>query len=169
MPVAGSTEDTLITPPGYTATVLLRWGDPLVAGVPEFDPTTQTAAKQAQQFGYNCDFIGYLPLPQGSHSSTRGLLGVNHEFTLPMLMHPGWDGQPESVTQEMVDINMAAHGFSVVEIVRGSRGTWTSVGIGLQPAPHRGHPHGHSGACRWPPTHAHLRRSSWLDGPGHAQ
>jgi uncharacterized protein len=127
VPVAGSTEDKLMIPPGYVYTVLLRWGDPLVAGAPAFDPTTQTAAKQAQQFGYNCDFIGYLPLPQGSTSSTRGLLGVNHEFTLPRLMRPGWDGKPESVTQEMVDIDMAAHGFSVVEIVRGSRGEWTYV------------------------------------------
>jgi uncharacterized protein len=127
VPVAGSTEDKLITPPGYAYTVVLRWGDPLVASAPAFDPTTQTAATQAQQFGYNCDFIGYLPLPQGSNSSTRGLLGVNHEFTVPRLMHPGWDGKPESVTQEMVEINMAAHGFSVVEIVRGSRGEWTYV------------------------------------------
>src|SRR4029450_8302772 len=127
VPVLGSTADKLITPPGYVSTVLVRWGDPLVVGASEFAPTTQTAAQQAQQFGYNCDFIGYLPLPQGSRSSSRGLLGVNHEFTLPMLMHPAWDGKPESVTQEMVDISMAAHGFSVVEIVRGSRGAWTYV------------------------------------------
>ena len=127
VPVVGSTEDKLVIPPGYASTVLLRWGDPLVAGVPEFDPTTQTAVQQAQQFGYNCDFIGYLPLPQGSNSSTHGLLGVNHEFTLPRLMSPRWDGKPESVTQEMVDINIAAHGFSVVEIVRGSHGAWTYV------------------------------------------
>jgi uncharacterized protein len=127
VPVVGSTADKLITPPGYVSTVLVRWGDPLVVGASEFAPTTQTAAQQAQQFGYNCDFIGYLPLPQGSRSSSRGLLGVNHEFTLPMLMHPAWDGKPESVTQEMVDISMAAHGFSVVEIVRGSRGAWTYV------------------------------------------
>lgn len=125
MPVTGSTEDKLITPPGYASTVLLRWGDPLGVSVPEFNPTTQTAAQQAQQFGYNCDFIGYLPLPQGSDASMRGLLGVNHEFTLPLLMHPGWDGKPESVTQEMVDIRMAAHGFSGVEIVRGRHGART--------------------------------------------
>jgi secreted PhoX family phosphatase len=125
VPVTGSTEDKLITPPGYASTVLLRWGDPLGVSVPEFNPTTQTAAQQAQQFGYNCDFIGYLPLPQGSDASMRGLLGVNHEFTLPLLMHPGWDGKPESVTQEMVDIRMAAHGFSGVEIVRGRHGART--------------------------------------------
>jgi secreted PhoX family phosphatase len=127
VPVAGSTEDKLIVPPGYTHTVLLRWGDPLAAAVPELDPMAQTAAGQAQQFGYNCDFIGYLPLPQGSNSSTRGLLGVNHEFTVSALMFPGWDGKLESTTPEMVDISIAAHGFTIVEVVRGNRGEWTYV------------------------------------------
>ena len=127
VPVAGSSEDKLITPPGYAHTVLFRWGDPLAAGVPDLDPLAQTATRQAQQFGYNCDFIGYLPLPQGSHSSTRGHLGVNHESTVPALMFPGWDGKPESTTLEMVDISIAAHGFSIVEVVRGSHGEWIYV------------------------------------------
>ena len=29
VPVAGSTEDKLILPPGYTHSVLVRWGDPI--------------------------------------------------------------------------------------------------------------------------------------------
>jgi uncharacterized protein len=127
VPVSSSTEDKLIVPPGYIHTVLLRWGDPLAAGVPDLDPMAQTATRQAQQFGYNCDFIGYLPLPQDSHSSTRGLLGVNHETTVTALMVPGWDGKPESTTLEMVDIGIAAHGFSIVEVVRESRGGWIYV------------------------------------------
>ena len=170
VPVAGSTADKLIIPPGYASTVLLRWGDPLVVGVPSSIPTTQTAAQQAQQFGYNCDFIGYLPLPQGSNSSTRGLLGVNHEFTLPLLMHPAWDGKPESVTQEMVDISMAAHGFSVVEIVRGSRGAWTYV---RDSAFNRRLTAATPMAIRGPAAgHPLLRTSAdptGLDRPGHAQ
>jgi len=40
VPVVGLTADKLITPPGYASTVLLRWGDPLVVGAPEFAPTT---------------------------------------------------------------------------------------------------------------------------------
>ena len=127
MPVSSSSEDKLIVPPGYVHTVLLRWGDPLATGVPDLDPLAQTATRQAQQFGYNCDFIGYLPLPQDSHSSMRGLLGVNHEATVTALMVPGWDGKPESTTLEMVDIDIAAHGFSIVEVVRDSRGGWTYV------------------------------------------
>jgi secreted PhoX family phosphatase len=125
-PVAGSTDDKVIVPPGYRVTVLLRWGDPIFPGAPEFDPTAQTAAKQVLQFGYDNDFIGYLPLPPGSTSSTRGLLGVNHENARE-IMWPGWDGKHETKTREMADVEIAAHGFTVVEIARDAGGVWRLV------------------------------------------
>ncbi len=128
-PVSPSSEDKIILPPGYTSTVLVRWGDPVLPGGPEFDPAAQTAAKQLLQFGYDNDFIGYLPLPLGSSSSTRGLLGINHENARSGLMWPGWNqqgwGKPESKTAEMVDVEIAAHGFSILEVSRGARGEWT--------------------------------------------
>jgi secreted PhoX family phosphatase len=116
--IAPSNEDRVIVPPGYRAQVLLRWGDPLFPGAPEFDPSTLTATTQAVQFGYDNDFIGYLPLPLGGASSTRGLLGVNHESVRSALMWPGWDGKLPSMTREMVDVEIAAHGFTVVEVRR---------------------------------------------------
>jgi secreted PhoX family phosphatase len=129
VPVTPSSTDKLIVPAGYVHTVLLRWGDPLFSGVPDFDPQAQTAAKQAQQFGYDCDFVGFMPLPPGSQSSARGLLGVNHESARWSLIHPDWSHAgftaSDAKTQEMVEIEIAAHGFSVVEVARGDRGEWT--------------------------------------------
>ena len=127
VPVAPSTEDRLIVPPGYTHTVLLRWGDPVAPDVPELDPMAQTAAKQARQFGYNCDFIGYLPLPYASGSSARGLLVVNHEYVIPELMFPGWDGKVASKTREIVEVEIAAHGLSIVEVALVAGGQWAVV------------------------------------------
>jgi secreted PhoX family phosphatase len=126
-PIAATGEDRVVVPAGYRYSVLLRWGDPLFPGAPEFDPTAQTAAKQALQFGYDNDFIGFLPLPLGSGAATRGLLGVNHENARSELMWAGWDGKHESKTREMVEVEIAAHGFTVVEIARDASGEWRVV------------------------------------------
>ena len=40
--------DAMVVPDGYIAEPFLRWGDPLFADSPEFDPANQTAAAQAQ-------------------------------------------------------------------------------------------------------------------------
>ncbi len=126
-PLPGSREDRLILPTGYAHTVLLRWGDPLADGVGEFNPMQQTSARQALQFGYNCDYVAYLPLPRGSGSSSRGLLVVNHETVPPEMTWPGWDRRNASKTADMVETEIAGHGMSVVEVIRGSRGEWSYV------------------------------------------
>jgi secreted PhoX family phosphatase len=126
VPVAASHEDKLILPPGYTHTVLARWGDPLFPDAPEFDPHAQTAAKQVRQFGNDNDFIGFMPLPPGGAAPARGLLGVNHENMRPELAWPTWDGKAER-TREMCEVEIAAHGFTVVEIARSSGGRWGVV------------------------------------------
>lgn len=118
---------------GYDADVLLRWGDPLFADAPDFDPARQTAAAQARQFGYNNDFVGYIPL---EGSPEHGLLVVNHEYTNPHLMFPGIvkvvekDGKKAlelaALSKDQVDIEMAAHGGTIVEI-RKEGGKWQVV------------------------------------------
>ena len=45
---------------------------------PEFDPANQTPEAQARQFGYNNDYVGYIPI---DGSAEHGLLVVNHEYT----------------------------------------------------------------------------------------
>lgn len=114
---------------GYDADILLRWGDGLFADAPEFDPANQTAAAQAKQFGYNNDYVGYIPL---DGSDEHGLLVVNHEYTNPHLMFPGLVTLAEGkitmspLSQEQVDVEMAAHGGTIVEIKKVD-GKWQVV------------------------------------------
>ncbi|MGH8057737.1 MAG: PhoX family protein, partial [Candidatus Entotheonellia bacterium] len=122
-----SIEDKLLVPEGYTHNIVLRWGDPVMPDVPEFDLEAQASGKQALQFGYNCDFIAFMPLPSALETSSRGLLVVNHEFTNAELMFPAWDGRRESKSREMVDIELAAHGMSIIEVERETTGRWHTV------------------------------------------
>jgi len=117
-------DETHHVPAGYSAEVLLRWGDPLFSDAPGFDPLHQTVAAQARQFGYNCDFIGFLPLPGNAQAAVRGLLCVNHEYTSSNLMFPGVAADlPASMTAQLCAVEMAAHGGSIVEI-RFTGGRW---------------------------------------------
>ncbi|RWB78252.1 MAG: PhoX family phosphatase [Mesorhizobium sp.] len=119
--------------PGYDADVLLRWGDPLFADSPEFDPLKQSAEAQAKQFGYNNDYVGYIAI---DGSAEHGLLVVNHEYTNPHLMFPGIvsivekDGKKAAevapLSKAQVDVEMAAHGGTIVEI-RKEGGKWQVV------------------------------------------
>jgi uncharacterized protein len=114
-PISLNAEDEIKVPPGYSADVLLRWGDPIIPGAPEFDLHHQTAAAQSMQFGYNCDFVAFFPLGAGSREfSKRGILAVNHEYTDPELMFP--DYNPKALTRTQVDVQLAAHGVAFVEI-----------------------------------------------------
>jgi len=114
---------------GYSADVLIRWGDGLAADAAAFDPRRLAAADQAKQFGYNCDFIAYMPLPAGSDASDHGLLCVNHEYTSAELMWPGLteENKVEAMTGDQVEYELAAHGHSIVEI-RKEAGKWRVVG-----------------------------------------
>ena len=126
-PLSPSREDRLRTPESYSHSVVVRWGDPVVPGAPAFEPQAQVASKQARQFGYNCDFVGFLPLPVGTRNFAHGLLVVNNEYTDGELMFPEWDGKIDSKTLEMVNIELAAHGVSIVEVQRDASGAWSYV------------------------------------------
>ena len=114
---------------GYEAQVLIRWGDPVLAGAPSFDPVKLTLEGQQKQFGYNCDFIGLHPLPPGGGASDRFLMVVNHEYTNTNLMFAGLgEGRASRLkaSKAQVEIEVAAHGGSVVEIAR-EGGGWKVV------------------------------------------
>jgi secreted PhoX family phosphatase len=92
-----------------------------MAEAPAFDPYNQTAEKQLMQFGYNNDYVGFSEIEPG-----RGMLCVNHEYTNEEVMFPGLGRQDRAdfvgMTKELVDIEMAAHGGTVVEIAKGAEG-----------------------------------------------
>jgi uncharacterized protein len=125
--IARGSDTTHHVPHDYRADILVRWGDPLFADAPPFDPERQTAAAQARQFGYNNDYVGLVPLPPASDGAERALLCVNHEYTSTPLMFPGVAaGYPESMTAALCAVEMAAHGGSVVEIAL-RHGAWRVV------------------------------------------
>ncbi|EDQ32496.1 putative phosphatase [Hoeflea phototrophica DFL-43] len=132
--VEAGVDETHHVAEGYDADVLLRWGDKVFADSPEFDPMNQTAESQSKQFGYNNDYVGFIPL---DGADDHGLLVVNHEYTNAELMFPNWasigkDGEGKDkvmmgeFTKDIVDIEMAAHGGTVIEI-RKENGKWVPV------------------------------------------
>ena len=127
--IAHGLDHTHHVPRGYRTDIVVRWGDPIFAGAPAFDAKKQSPAAQARQFGYNNDFLAFMPLPRGSNASDRGLLFANHEYTNGEMMWPGIadnNAKRDKLTAEQVAVEMNAHGLSVVEIKR-TDGRWHTV------------------------------------------
>jgi secreted PhoX family phosphatase len=117
-PIGLTTGDTLTVPRGYTARVLIRWGDSIQFAETAPAAGTITPERQRRSFGYNCDYVGYLPL-----GAVNSLLVVNHEYTNPELMFAGYDAN--APTKNQVDVELAAHGMSVVELLLRGRSNWS--------------------------------------------
>ncbi|MFN4025234.1 MAG: PhoX family protein [Hyphomonas sp.] len=125
--IARGIDETHHVAPGHRADMIIRWGDPLFADSPAFDPMNQTAEAQRRQFGYNNDYIGFLPLPAAADGARRGLLCINHEYTTTNLMLPGvTEGYPATMTKELCAVEMAAHGGTILE-VREEDDSWKAV------------------------------------------
>ncbi len=109
---------------GYEATVLLRWGDGLGGETPASFPLSEDW--QARSFGFNNDYIAYLPL----EGSRRGLLSINHEYPLPHLMFPAYadfESAVKGMSAAQTRSEMMSVGHSVIEVeLAGDR--WAVVG-----------------------------------------
>jgi len=123
-PVAPNKRDNVTVPVGYDYDVVIGWGDKVVEGAPRFDVYRQTPDAQAQQFGYNCDYVSVQAIPG---KPDRFALVVNHEYTDEFLMFPTGVYSDNEVRR----IAMMAHGMSVVEVQRGDReGSYRRVPVG---------------------------------------
>lgn len=110
-----SIADTVVVPQGYTAKVLIAWGDPVSDG-PAFRPdASNSAADQAVQWGMHNDGVVYFPI----HGSRRGLLVQNNEYTDDVLLFSdgiaGWNAEKTAKS-------LNAHGVSIIEITNERQG-----------------------------------------------
>ena len=113
---------------GYKADVVVAWGDPLKVSQDPFDVAKLDAATQAERFGYNCDYVAFMPLPKGSNSSDHGLLCVNNEYASPNIMFEGIkeDDAGKAMSKDQVMLCNMAIGHSIVEIKR-TGGEWRTI------------------------------------------
>lgn len=116
-----ATADSISLPPGYNASVLISWGQPLQAGGPAFDPSGKGTAKaQEVQFGDNNDGMSLFPMP--GHKD-RALMAINNEYTNYRYL---FDHGKEPQSAEDVQKALAAEGVSVIEIQQ-KNGKWQFV------------------------------------------
>jgi len=115
--------DKVTVPEGYTAKVLVGWGDAI--GVPgpaahtHWDAgTAMTETLQKTTWGAHNDGMHFFPFTIAGIPMLNkgGLLVANHEYTDPGLVHATTSYGTDAMTQERVDVQLAAHGVSVVEL-----------------------------------------------------
>ncbi|WP_442111715.1 PhoX family protein [Pseudomonas sp. NUPR-001] len=132
--IPSATADSISLPPGYKASVLISWGQPLHADSPAFDVSGNGSAKaQELQFGDNNDGMSLFPF---ADDANRALMAINNEYTNYRYLF-AHGGQPASA--EEVHKAQAAEGVSVIE-VRRNNGQWQFV----QGSPYNRRIHGNS-------------------------
>jgi secreted PhoX family phosphatase len=134
--VPKSLGDAVTVPSGYTASVLLRLGDPMATGVAAYlNNGTDAAASYAQRAGDHHDGMHYFGVSAGgtysATASDRALLVQNHEAITPVFLHPsgptisGTGAAAARTVADEVLKEFYVHGVSIVEISRASSGTWS--------------------------------------------
>jgi len=119
--IAAATADSLSLPPGYTASILISWGQPLHKDGPAFDPTGNGSAQaQEVQFGDNNDGMSLFAFPGDNQ---RALMAINNEYTNYRYLY-AHGGMPQSA--EDVHKAQASEGVSVIEVQR-NKGQWQFV------------------------------------------
>ncbi|PSB06892.1 Tat pathway signal protein [filamentous cyanobacterium CCP2] len=135
-----SEADAIVVPEGYTARILMPWGEPISGSFPSFS-LENTGADQEMQVGQHHDGMHFFPIEGNSPyegSSEDGLLVMNHEYVEPRYMHASAIGQTfdsggyptkEDGTRETDQVlkEMNAHGVSIARVSRQADGSWSVV------------------------------------------
>lgn len=114
-----SSADVVRVPEGYTARVLISWGDPISDGPSFKQDASDPWQIQLQQWGMHNDGLAYFPIQGSEH----GLIAQNHEYTDEVLLF--LDGKA-AWSADKTKKSLAAHGVSVIEVHK-QRGTWQVV------------------------------------------
>lgn len=129
--VAKSVSDAITLPSGYSATVLLRLGDPIKASVPFYrNDGTDIASTYDGRIGDHGDAIQYFGLgtdgKYAANATDRALLVMNHEAITPAFLHrtgPTIVNGARTVADEVLK-EFYVHGVSITEVVK-QNGDWT--------------------------------------------
>lgn len=120
-----SFDDKLHVAEGFSANRLISWGDSFSDKKP-MDVNNPSVETQNRNFGFNNDFIAYLPI---NGSSNHGVLCVNHEYAAPHMMFSGYSSKSEGwkkATANELSIMKKSVGLSVIEVKKIS-GDWQIV------------------------------------------
>lgn len=107
-------DDRFHTAEGYTHNIVVRRGDPILKGAPQFDPALIDPEVAATQFGDNNDFLAFRPMHPSSDGVRRGLLIANHEFVDVRSFVPDYQAQLKN--PKLWRMAQMAHGMSVVAV-----------------------------------------------------
>ncbi|OJW04433.1 MAG: hypothetical protein BGO39_11620 [Chloroflexi bacterium 54-19] len=111
-PITPSTADEVVLPPGFSYTVIRKWGDYVVGG---------------EKFGFNSDFNAYFPIDflQGGNNPNEGLLWNNHEYISQLFI----SNRPANVnpTFEQLANEKSVVGGSVIHVRKNASGAWEFV------------------------------------------
>ena len=126
-PIAPSTADAVVVPPGYSSYMIVQWGEALDGTTPDLTDADLTggavagaaaAANAEKQFGYNCDAVEFFPI---ANAWWRGVIAVNHEYTEDQCIFPDWSAFSSradfvAAHPDAVDFMLANHGVSLVRV-----------------------------------------------------
>ncbi|MFN5049059.1 PhoX family protein [Roseateles sp.] len=119
--------DKVVVPTGYTAQLLVAWGDAIMpGGTPFVGDASESASQQERQYGAHTDGMHFFPFAGlgGLPSSERGILCANNEYTHEDILYS--NGMTAGYNIAKTRKSQAAHGVSVLEIRR-SNGKWQVV------------------------------------------
>ena len=100
--VAANTNDTVTVPTGFKSQVVVKWGDPIFPGAPEFDEATRgTGETQETAYGDNTDGMAIFS------DGDRQILVCNNEYTNRKIT---WGNRPEGKWETDDDVKKGHDG-----------------------------------------------------------